>query len=175
MKQAVQHFDDLRFQVSKTLLTLSDWVRWDIEEEKSSLIQSELNKLLKEIEETKALLKLVSDSLRYNPIGYKNVDDLQNYQEQIHDFDLVGSYFIPTVQTIKDWKNTRQMNSDLQNLWANQLEILGQYFQTRNNLVGKTQPGNRLMNNIPEELETHKFQVYLYVVTEQLIKKLFQK
>lgn len=70
-KQASKIFNEFAQHLTLTFIKIANWIQTGSNQEDGYTIQEEINALLKELHQTRKLLKAASDSLNFNPFGKK--------------------------------------------------------------------------------------------------------
>lgn len=171
-KQASKSCKELQDHLSAVFTKASNWVSSGIEKGEGIKLQVEVKNMLKEIKETKYMVDGASESLKYNPFGKQSKKKLNKYQQKIYYIELGNSYLTSILNKFNSWKKSGNITSSQQDSWREQLLVLGQFFQTKENLAEWIKPGDILKVNIPAELAMQQFHLSLFQETEQFINKL---
>jgi uncharacterized membrane protein YgaE (UPF0421/DUF939 family) len=172
MKQAAKSFQELGDHLSLTFINTSNWIQTGLEKGKGYELQIEVKKLLKELRDTKNILKTASDSLEYNPFGKKSMMELQGYHQRIYYLNLGYTYLSSIVGTFVAWTEAGTINPLQLAVWAEQLKSLSPFFDAKENPAELELPGELLKISISTELEKQQFHISLYHETTQLLKKM---
>ncbi len=171
-KQASKIFNEFAQHLTLTFIKIANWIQTGSNQEDGYIIQEEINALLKELHQTRKLLKAASDSLIFNPFGKKSRKALQHFQQKLFYLNLGYTYISSVIGTLTAWSTAGTMTNVQQALWADQLRELSHFFAEKENPAGQKLPGEILIVNIPKDLEKQQFSISLYHQTVQLLKKL---
>lgn len=171
-KQAAKSYQKLAEQLVVTFRKVSNWIQFGLEKGEGYELQTEVKKLLKDLHQTKTLMKDAADSLEYNPFGKKSIKELQEMKQRIYYLNQGYTYLSSIVGTFVAWSVAGTITPLQVSEWTEQLMAFIPFFEAHGNLAKFEQPGKVLQVTIPIELEKQQYHVSLYHETTSLLKKL---
>ncbi len=171
VSKSIDHFAD---QLTTIFSKVSEWTKSGLKKNIGYTLQTETNRVLQELHETKNLMKDAADSLSYNPFAKRSKKDLKSFQQRLHYLTQSYSYLSNIVGILTAWSEAGTITPVQQALWSDQIKALIPLFQTKENPIVFRLSGDALQVVIPANLEEQQFHISLFYETRSLLKKLGQ-
>ncbi len=171
-KKAAKSIQKLAQGLSGILLELSYWVQLEWGQEKGPIIEDKINHFLQELHDTKDILNMASNSLKFNPFSKKYRSTLTMCQMEFKKINKGYGYVSTTVETLKQWEKEGHLSSAEQIEVDNHLKALSEFYRHLD-LLQQNQFNNeidQLFNTIPSNCNV--FRNSFLLETEKLISNL---
>lgn len=171
-KKAAQSIQKLAQELSEILLELSYWVQLEWGQEKGAILEDKINHFLQELHDAKDILKMASNSLKFNPFSKKYRNTLTMCQMEFEKISKGYGYVSTTVETLKQWEKEGPIPSADQIEIETHLKALSEFYGSLN-LLQQNQFNNgvdTLFNTLPSNCNL--FRDSFFLETEKLIKNL---
>ncbi|WML44174.1 hypothetical protein [Neobacillus sp. PS3-40] len=120
-KQAAKSYQKLAEQLVLIFRNVSNWIQFGFEKGEGYELQTEVKKLLKDLHQTKTLMKDAADSLEYNPFGKKSIKELQEMKQRIYYLNQGYTYLSSIVGTFVAWSAAGTITPLQVSEWTEQL------------------------------------------------------
>lgn len=173
-KQAEMNFQKFVEHLSITYKKVSTWIQSGLPIGEGHNLQAEVKILLEELHLMRSIINDASDSLKYNPFGKNSKKQLQKYEQSVFDLSPGYTYLSSVVGNLNAWAKTGTITPMQIAIWADQIQSLGLFFETKANPAASILPGDLLKVSILPELEKQQYPLSLYHDTVQLVNEIKQ-
>lgn len=170
-KQAAKSFRHYADHLAAAFLETADWLQNGHVKKEGYKLQMDIKVLLKELHQTKNLIKDASDSIKYNPFSSKSKKQLQAFQQELYYLNQGYLYLSSAVVLLMEWAEAGTMDKSQQILWANQLKAITPFYLDKKKLAVSEEPDKHLKINIPEQCKQNQYQIALLTETERYLAR----
>ncbi|MFD0675730.1 MULTISPECIES: FUSC family protein [unclassified Paenibacillus] len=177
-KKMIQFADHLSNHFINTAL----WVTEGCSSSKTQTLQLRLQSLFQELHQTTTELDKAEQSLRYNPLGTKKRNALNELTRQMHRLRSGHANLTDMIRVFTNWSESGNFAKENQRIWADHLNALAKLIKEWNNVLDNpdtvtlVSSGSALQIKAPAHMANYQYQypLALYMHAEQVIQD-FQK